>query len=323
MADRNGSNSTPDPFDVRIARLASSQYGIVSREQVLRVGGSQRVVQRRVAMGRWERIDVDVFRVAGSPRSWQQSVLAACFACGPDAMVSHRAASALWMLPGCDLAPPEVVIPWTQHRRSPGGVIVHRSRTLLHSDRVVVRRIPVTSVARTLMDLASVVSLDIVEEALDDALRRGLVSVGRLQWRLKELGGNGNVGAGSLRSLVASRDLSSAIPDSVFETRLLRVLRSSHLPEVVRQHRVPDGRGGVAVIDFAYPTERVAIEADSYRWHGGRAKWERDLARRNVLTSLGWRVIHVTWAELTRNPDEMIRRIEMALTEARAELSLN
>jgi len=69
------------------------------------------------------------------------------------------------------------------------------------------------------------------------------------------------------------------------------------------------------VVDFAFPEARVAIEADGYRWHSGRARWERDLARRNSLTALGWRIVHVTWADLTQDPATLIARIKTVIGE--------
>jgi very-short-patch-repair endonuclease len=69
----------------------------------------------------------------------------------------------------------------------------------------------------------------------------------------------------------------------------------------------------VAVVDFAYPDRRIAIEVDGYRWHAGRRRWERDLARRNALTALGWRVLHVTAADIEQRPGDMLAIVRAAL----------
>ena len=71
--------------------------------------------------------------------------------------------------------------------------------------------------------------------------------------------------------------------------------------------------GFAARIDFAYPDHALAIEADGYRWHQGRAAWERDRTRTSELASRGWRVLQVTWLQLKHRPDEVIARIERAL----------
>lgn len=90
-------------------------------------------------------------------------------------------------------------------------------------DVTIVDAIPVTTPARTLLDLAAVVEREALEEALDDALRRGLVSISRLRWRLEELGRR--PGAGTIRSLMAARGDKDAVPRSVLETRFLRLMR--------------------------------------------------------------------------------------------------
>ena len=71
----------------------------------------------------------------------------------------------------------------------------------------------------------------------------------------------------------------------------------------------------VAVIDFAYPDLKVAIEVDGYRWHTGRARWEHDLARRNRVTTLGWRVIHVTDRDIDARPDRVVGTVAAALAQ--------
>jgi very-short-patch-repair endonuclease len=191
--------------------------------------------------------------------------------------------------------------------------IVHRPRSLPSADVTAVDAIPVTTPARTLLDMAAVVSADLVEEALDDALRRKLVSLPRLRWRLTEIGRSGRPGVAVLRSLVDARGHATPVPQSVFETRLLRALKSAGLPEPVIQHEVRDRGRLVGVVDLAFPAARVAIEAEGYRWHAGRLRFERDLARRNSLTALGWRVIHVTWADLNDRTETAVQAIVRAV----------
>lgn len=216
------------------------------------------------------------------------------------------------MLPlvGFDPGPVELTVPRGRKRNAPG--IVHRN-LLLVRDVTTVGAIPVTTPARTLLDIAAVAPRETVEEALDDALRRRLVSLRRLRSRVDELGRRGRPGIAMMRALLDARDPSSPVPESVFETRLLRVLRRARLPEPVLQHRIRDRGRTVAVVDFAYPDAKLAIEADGYRWHSGRVRWENDRARLNRLTLLGWRVIHVTWHDLVRRPEHVAASVRNAL----------
>lgn len=181
-------------------------------------------------------------------------------------------------------------------------------------DRTERNGIPVTTPARTLIDVAAVSPPLAVEEALDDALRRKLVSIPRLRWRLEELNARGRSGITVIRRLLDVRDGLGRVPESVFETRLLRAMHAAGLRPVL-QHEVRARGRLVAIIDFAFPDVKVAIEADGFRWHSGRARWDIDRARRNELTLLGWRIIHVTWTEFARDPESVIDSIRRALVD--------
>jgi very-short-patch-repair endonuclease len=89
-------------------------------------------------------------------------------------------------------------------------------------------------------------------------------------------------------------------------------LRRARIDGLVAQHEIRVRGRVVARVDFAVPAARLAIEADSYRWHSGRKNWQEDLARRNALTSLGWRVIHVTWGDLD-DARRIVKQVEQAL----------
>jgi len=138
------------------------------------------------------------------------------------------------------------------------------------------------------------------------------VSLPRLRWRVNELARSGRPGVRVMRSLIDARSDGGAVPQSVFETRLLRVLRAGGLPEPVHQYEVR-APGRLAVVDFAYPDARLAIEADGYRWHAGRARFDDDRARGNDLTLLGWRVLRITWTQLTHEPEAAIDAVHRAL----------
>lgn len=287
------------------------QHGVFSRAQAMERGATEATIQRRLATGRWDRLSPGVYRLSGCPSSWRQSLIAACFAWGSGAVVSHRSAAALWRLPGFEPGPVELSVPRGRGRSLPG--VAHRPRSLPPVDVTTLDAIPVTTPARTLLDIAATTSSDLVEEALDDALRRRLVSVSRLRWRLREIGRSGRPGVALLRTLIEARASTTAVPQSVFETRLLRALKDAGLPEPIVQHEIRDRGRLVGIVDLAFPEMRLAIEAEGYRWHAGRLRFERDLARRNSLTALGWRVTHVTWADLTDRGEATIRAIVRAI----------
>jgi very-short-patch-repair endonuclease len=189
-------------------------------------------------------------------------------------------------------------------------VIVHRTRTLDGIDVSRVRRVPVTTPARTLVDLGAVVAPEVVESALEDALMHRLVGFDLLNRTLERLGSSGRNGAGVLRELVEERDPATAPTQSVLEDKLLRVLRRGGLPEPVRQYEVAGVR-----LDFGYPHLCLGIEADSRTWHGGRVDVQRNSDKANLLLARGWRVLHFTWGDVRRRPEYVVAAVarELAL----------
>ena len=121
-----------------------------------------------------------------------------------------------------------------------------------------------------------------------------------------------------LRRLLASRARIRTVPQSVLETRVLRAFSRAGLPAPELQYPIRDGSRLIAVVDFAFPDAKLAIEADGYRWHSGRAKWEKDLGRRNALTALGWQVINVTSRSLERGSVKLVETVEAALARSLA-----
>jgi len=148
---------------------------VLSRAHALKCGVSPRTIDRRLATGVWEPLYPGAYRLAGSPRTWRQSLLAACLAWGEGAVVSHCAAAALWGFPGFLARIVELSVPRGRQRAHRGTV--HRPVSLAAVDVTTIDAIPVTTVARTLIDIAACVPPEVVEEALDDVLRRELVTI--------------------------------------------------------------------------------------------------------------------------------------------------
>ena len=309
--ERVGDAASPQPrADRSIARLAAKQNGVFSRKQALHLGATRGVIEHRLRSGRWERLTRDVFVVAGSPSTWLRSLTAAILAWGDDVAASHRAAAAIRGLLGCSPGAIEVTVPRGRRRDGPG--LVHRI-PLDRIDFTIVHGIPVTTPARTLIDLTSVLPSTSVEEILDDTVARGMVSLPLLRRRFEALARPGRPGTAAMRRLLTSRDPAIATPTNVFERRLMRLLLRAGLPLPASQFEVRAAGRLIAVPDFAYPDLKLAIEADGYRWHAGRSRWDSDRARHNRLTLLGWRLIHVTWTDLTRRPSVLVETVRAAL----------
>lgn len=298
---------TNTPWDVTLARRAGRRHGVVSRAEAIAAGASKSAIQRRLALGRWRVVLPGVYAIDARPPSWRQTLAAACLAAGPDGVASHASAAALRSLAGFKETTIEIATAESGVRHR--AFIVHRVRVLPRSDVTVVDGIPATTVARTLLDLAATRPEGLVEIALDDALHRRLVTVSQLQ----RLAGRERLrGAPALRRLIAARPAGAAVPESPLETRFVQLARQFGLPEPVRQHPITIG-GRRMRLDYAYPGAMVAIENDSYRFHDGRRSWQSDRERRNLLTAAGWRVLQITWGDVTAHPADTANRIRSLL----------
>jgi very-short-patch-repair endonuclease len=296
-------------------RIASAQFGVVSRPQAWATGLTRDGIHDRVQRGRWQRMLPGVYRLAGSPETWYQRLMAACLWAGDGTAASHRSAAALWALP--DFTSDLIELSTPRDLRARGGwPLLHRVTDFGPADIVLVVGIPVTSPARTLLDLSGLASLlgrAIVEAALDDALRRGLTSLSRLRWTAGRVGGRGKPGTSLFKELLRQRSRGYIPPASELESQLVRGLREANLPPPRRQHEIRERGKLLARVDLAYPDSLLAIEADGYRYHSGRAAWQHDRTRRNALTSRGWRILHVTWDDLQARPQQIIDQIRRTL----------
>ena len=226
---------------------------------------------------------------------------------GTDTLASHAASAALHALDGFNAGRPAVTVPRDRSYRLP-GVSVHRA-VVAPCDRDVVDSIPCTNIARTLCDLGAVVSQDKVEQALDDALRRG-VSERWIRETLARVDRPGPSGTATLRRIFDLPDRSGALPDSWFERLVERLLASSVLPPPVRQHRVAETDGSrVAYLDLAWPEVGLAVEPSGAKAHAGDQNRRRDHARDFWLAAENWEVLYAQWTD-QHDPERFCRSVE-------------
>ena len=174
-----------------IARLAEDRHGLVTRWILIDAGLTVDQIEARLKDGRLLRVHAGVYiakqPVAGAPQTWQQRVLAACLAGGPGSMASHTTAAALWRVEGFVPDAVEITGPVAQSLRIP-GVRVHRLQRLVEpQDRTVLDGIPVTSLARTLVDVASSVDAMLFERSTSGALHRRTLTVTHLEGVVERL----------------------------------------------------------------------------------------------------------------------------------------
>jgi hypothetical protein len=288
-----------------MAELAATRHGVLAVAEATALGATRSLLRAAVSRGEWERPAPGVLVVAGAPTGWHRDAAVAVVASG--GVLSHRAAARLHALDGFDESQVEVTVAHSSswHR---DGTIVHRSRRLDREDLHEVDGIAVTSIARTIADLGAVVDDDLVEQALDDALRQGASALW-IETTLHRVTRPGRTGTGALRRTLARPDRKGPLPDSVFERLVERVCTDAGLPPPTRQVRVHDTDGSlVAVIDVGWPDRLVGIEGHSRRWHAGTLRGERDRRRDNRLTALGWELLYASWSDV-EHPEELTRLV--------------
>lgn len=290
--------------DLAISRLAARQHGVVSRAQLTAAGLGRGSIAHRLTEGRLHRIHRGVYLVGHAAPAPLAREIAAVLACGEGAVLSHRAAGALWGLIAAAIGDVDVTVPGRNPGRRP-GIRVHRPRRL---DRRDVRRryeIPVTTPARTLLDLAAVLSGREIERAVNEAQIRRLTHREELVAVVGR--SSGRNGAVTLRAVLAE-GARPAPTRSEAEDRLLALLRAAELPPTDVNARV-----GRHEVDLLWRRHRLIVEVDGYAYHAGRAAFERDRLRDAELQAAGYRVMRVTWRQLVYEPEALIARVAQAL----------
>ncbi len=293
--------------DRRLAPVARRQHGLVTRGQALDVI-SPDALRHLLATRRLEPVRRGVYRSAGTPVSWNQQLLAACLAAGPTAFASFRSAARLWQLEGFDDDGLEITVP-RRHRLTLDGVVLHETRCIGPGHTARLGGIPVSSAERTLFDLTAFAPARVVERALDEALRRKLVTMRRLQRVAAQLEQPGRRRSTVMRAALAARGLGFHPGDSAPEARLVRLLVAAGLPRPSQQHRIRVF-GRTVRADLAYPDAKLLIEYDGWEVHRTRSAFDADRSRGNELIMLGWNVLRFT----SRSSDaSIVRTVRAAL----------
>lgn len=266
-----------------------------------------------MATGRLHRVYRGVYAVGRPGLSLHGRWMAAVLVCGPDALLSHRSAAMLHDLARTDATRIDVTAPG-RAGRTHHGLTVHRAGGLTAADRTVVSGIPVSSVSRTLLDLAAVLPLQRLERALGQAERLRVFDLGPIRDALARA--PRHRGALRLRAALAELDPAQGLTESELEERFQTLCRDAALPEPERNRWLAVGDGHVRP-DFAWTDARLIVETDGAAVHRTAAAFERDRRRDQELTLARWRVIRITWSQIISDPERIVRLLA-ALLEAPA-----
>lgn len=274
-----------DSRDLRVAKVAAGQHGVVSIHQLRQAGLGDDAVLTRVRAGRLHRIHRGVYAVGHPGISRQGRWMAAALACGEGAAVSHRSAAELWEFLKPCAGPVDISIQRAGGRRRRQGIRLHRCASLSRGHITLRNGIPVTTPARTISDL------------------RGIAP----EWELRRAIRQADV-LGLPTGPVPSRDRTR----SDLERDFLGICRRHRLPLPEVNVRV-----GRFLVDFLWRDQRLAIETDGYRYHRGRQAFEDDRVRGLELRARGFEVIRLSEKQVAEEPRSVAEVLRPILASRR------
>jgi very-short-patch-repair endonuclease len=271
-----------------VAERLAGQWGVISRVQLRAAGVAPARVDHWVRGGRLRVVHRGVYSAGGTVLRVEGRRLAAVLACGRGAVLSHRTAAAHWGLLATDQVGIDVTAP--RSRQGIPGIRLHSSRSLDAQDTTNHQGIPITTVHRTLLDLAATTRDEQLERALAQAMHLQLYDQRAIDDVIAR--SNGHRGTGRLDA--ATRQ-PMQVTMSEWEDRMLRLVRRARLPEPIcnRPLHVPDH--GECKPDFYWPAHDLIVETDGWESHRTLAAFRADRAKDAALTAAGYRVLRFTW----------------------------
>jgi hypothetical protein len=270
-------------FDLPLlGRLAQRQWGVVTRAQLIEVGLRDRGIAEWVRVGRLRRLYQGVYAVGHDRLMREGRWLAAVMACGPGAALSHRSAAALWNLRQSNSAYIDVIVP-SQNGRKRAGLRIHRSSRLRPDEVTVWHGIPVTTVARTLLDLADVLEQEALKRVITEAEYTSQFDLTAINAAVQN--NPGRRGAQLMAAVGAAGDRTR----SELEDRFLAFLE---------RHGVEPPRTGLWIegyeTDFVWTRAGLIVELDGIAAHTTRRAFNADRLRDRRLWRAGFRTMRLT-----------------------------
>jgi hypothetical protein len=293
---------TARTVEARMCEIADRAHGVVTREELIAVGITRAQVEHRLQTGALLREHPGVYRVGHRAPSTEARYMVAVKACGDDAVLSGSAAGHLLGLIRGAAPDPEVTAPREKRIK---GVRTRRCRNIDPEDRTIWRGLPVTSVPRTLVDMASVLSVSELGRACHEAGVRCRTTPADVEEVLARR--PTSPGAGKLRPILRG-DQKVAL--STLEARFLELLREAGLPLPVT-NKPTGGRR----VDCRWAQQALTVELDSYTYHSSRHAWERDRLRERQAYARGDQFRRFTYDDVFVRPRLMLRELRRLLPQ--------
>lgn len=286
---------------------AVAHGGVVTKEVLDSLGYTTSELDWRVKCLGWMGVGRGAYQVL-PPRDHLDAVRAAT-AVLENAVVSHETAAEVHEFARVSRGLAIVTVHSRTTHRYP-GVQVRRAHDIQLDHLVAIRGLRVTGVPRTVVDLAAVLSESTVSRLVDDLVSERRLDLPELDRVFRSIGRRGRPGTAAMRRVLADR-IGDDRPQSMLERRGRRILRAAGLPQPIAEYPIPWAPR--RRFDDAYPTERVAIEWDSRRFHGQLAAFDVDRSRDRDAALHGWTVLRFTWHDVTQQPDVIVASVRRLL----------
>ncbi|GAB2863376.1 DUF559 domain-containing protein [Lentzea nigeriaca] len=283
--------------------------GLILRERALREGVDPDQIMKALRTGRIRRIQRCVYVRRSDDISALAVARAAVLSSGvSDAVASHQTAARVHGIAVPDGRGPEHVTVARNQRRIRRRDLVCHGRALSQGDVQLTGQVPMTTAVRSLLDMACEVPRLNAVWAIDDAVRRKIVSPQQIAVSLRSRpGGRGDA---VIRALVAESD---GRAESILETAGRLALSDNEVRVPEAQHEVFDGDELVARLDGAYPDLRLGLEFDGASVHDSPRAVYKDSRRQNRLLHLGWTLLRFTWWDVMHDPQGFVASVRRAL----------
>ena len=294
-------------IDRRIAALAGRRKGLVRHDQLGLLGLSDHAIEKRLQRGRLIVVRRGVYAVGHAHLTAEARWLAAVWAFGSTAVLSHSSAAALWGIRPSSSPIIDVTVPSRTGRAGRQGIRLHRVTRLAQDETAGRDEIPVTAWARTVLDLAAVVPPRSVELALERSEQLRLFDLNQLDKSL--IANSGRPGCAVLRAVLDEARLGETLTRTKLEEAMFRLCRKSGLPRPEVNAEI-----GTYTADFLWREERLVAETDGWATHGTRAAFESDRVRDAELMIEGYRIVRFTYRRVLRHQKAVAGTLSQLLT---------
>jgi hypothetical protein len=303
-----------------VDELALRQCGAFCAWQLDDAGVPRTARQRRLASGRWRNAGPGVWVLPSSPPTHEQRLWIALLGAGRESVVSHEAAAELHHIKNVLRGLVTLTVPHGDHPRVRNATVHQLSDVLPHHIEVV-HGLTVTTIPRTVVDLAAVVGPVRLQHIVEDVAYDGLSTFVEIGECLKSVARRGKPGVRRLSLVLDSYRGGKEVARSRLERSLLEVIHQFGIPMPIPQYAFPGRQFVNGCVDFAFPDAKLVLEADGRRWHTRIRDLKRDHERDGDAAEAGWLTLRLLYEHITGDPEGSARRIRTVLDTRQAQLA--